>query len=107
MRFFTLPTCTVTYGSLVPLLSFAINPCAQITAKIIVDEIEREREREKRLVYLNVVVFQLVLILILFYKCTIWWVRCFVFLLQCYGILFSFTIYTQLEFDSYLQNAFS
>lgn len=38
MRFFTLPTCTVTYGSLVPLLSFAINPCAQITAKIIIDE---------------------------------------------------------------------
>lgn len=66
MRFFTLPTCTVTYGSLVPLLSFAINPCAQITAKIIGDEIERERER-KRLVYLNFV-FQLVCLVLCFKK---------------------------------------
>lgn len=31
VRFFTLPTCTVTYGSDVPLLSLAINPWALIT----------------------------------------------------------------------------
>lgn len=34
VRFFTLLTCTVTYGSLVPLLSLAINPCAQMTKKM-------------------------------------------------------------------------
>lgn len=33
VRFFTLPTWTVTYGSDVPLLSLAINPCAQITER--------------------------------------------------------------------------
>lgn len=31
--FFTLPICTVTYGSLLPVLSFAINPWAHITAR--------------------------------------------------------------------------
>lgn len=31
MRFLTFPTWTVTYGSEVPLLSLAINPCADLT----------------------------------------------------------------------------